>query len=193
MNYSNNLTGIKLEDFGLLQARYQAMPLSSRASAVLNDAEPALQAAEDIISTLISKPKIKQILDGVRKNPAITGKMRPSEAKNLLMDGSQDFLDVTRKKLAAWRKTMERLSRAEGVVIENNQEFISRQAPLAAAMTGVLDVSSYLSVAQIALSEMVKADGGATSVYASLLTKIRRCGIFISDCENAASFASSVH
>src|SRR5690606_37331956 len=86
-NYANTpLDAIKLEDFGKLQARYQAMQLSPRAQAVLADAETALKTADRILANLGNHKRIGEVFDSIRQNSVITGKMRPSEAKNMLMD-----------------------------------------------------------------------------------------------------------
>lgn len=188
-----SISTITLEDYGKLQERYQALPLSERAGAVLSDAEPALAAATDILAMLASNPKIKHMIDVVRKNPALMGKIRPSDAKNTLLDASNDFIDVTRKKLAAWRKTMERLSRGEGIIVEQNHQYISSQMPLAVAITSIADVSSYLSMVQLVLSELAKTDEANASLYQSHLVKIRRCSTLLADCENASSFAKVIH
>jgi hypothetical protein len=124
-SHAKNPTGMQLVDFGELQTRYQAMRLASRAEAVLKDAEPALHTAENILSTLASQPKMKHIFEGIRKNQALIAKMRASDAKTMLLDGGNDFIDVTRKKLSAWRKTMERLRQGEGIISENNREYIA--------------------------------------------------------------------
>lgn len=186
-------SSMQLVDFGELQTRYQAMPLASRANAVLKDAESALLTADQILASLAAPMKSKHIFDGIRKNQALIGKMRPSEAKNMLLDGNNDFLDVTRKKLAAWRKTMERLGQGEGIITESSGQYISSQVPLAMALASSASVSGYLSIIQIAISELAKADSKSNVQHSSVQTKIRRCATILSDCENAASFTAVVH
>jgi hypothetical protein len=188
-----NSGAMQLADFGELQARYQALSLSTRAAAVLKDAEPALQTAEQMLAALANHPKTRHIFDNIRKNQALMGKMRPSEAKNMLLDGSNDFIDVTRKKLSAWRKTMERIGQGEGVITEKSREYISSQVPLAMALASVATVSSYLSIVQVALGELSKIDSKNAFQHNSMLAKIRRCATLLSDCENAASFTTVVH
>lgn len=184
---------MKLEDFGKLQARYSALGLAHRAGAVLADAKPALVMAEDILAGLGSGGKSRQLFDKLRKNSPLVARMRASDAKSALMDSGNDFLDVTRKKLSAWRKTIERLSLGEGIVVEGNREFISSRDPLCAAMLGIASLSSYLSVVQLAIAEQAKAEPDAATYYQSLATKLRRCATLISDCENAGGLASVVH
>src|SRR5689334_23553685 len=79
-----------LEDFGALQARYQPLGLAARAKAVLADAEPVVATCQQLLDELAHHAKTKEVFEDVRKNPALTGKMRPSEAKNVLMDKSND-------------------------------------------------------------------------------------------------------
>ena len=183
----------KLEDFGKLQERYQSLSLAERAQAALNDAEPALQAADKILAGLAAQPKIKPVFDKIRKNHALVGKMRPSEAKNILMDSSNDFIAVTRHKLAAWRKTMQRISQGEGIVREKNREYIPAHLPVAMAVAGIVTASNYLSMAQIALSELSQADDKSIGQHTLNMAKIRRCATVLSDCELASSIGSLVN
>jgi len=182
-----------LEDFGKMQARYQSLTLAGRASAVLKDAEPSLQTAETTLKTLSANQNIKQIFAKIRKNPSLTGKMRPSDARDLLMDASSDFIDATRHKLAAWRKTMERISNGEDIVIENNREYIPVDAPLALAIAGTSQVSNYLSIVQLSLMELCKSDPANAESYRSTMSAIRRCATVLSDCECASAMSSVVH
>src|SRR5688572_3003870 len=102
--FEDNLA-LPLEDFGALQKRYQSLSLPERAKAVLSDAKPALFMADQVLGHLHSQPKIRTVFDEIRKNSVLTSKMRPSEARNVLLDGNADFIDHTRRKLQAWRKT----------------------------------------------------------------------------------------
>src|SRR5690606_8467770 len=70
---------LALADFGALQTRYQALPVSQRAQTVLKDAEPALQTAQAIIEEIITYPRIDSVFDHLRGNAALIGKMRGSE------------------------------------------------------------------------------------------------------------------
>lgn len=184
---------MKLEDYGVLQARYHSLGLAHRAGAMLADAKPALTMAESILGSLGGGAKSKPMFDRLRSNAALTGKMRASEARTALLDPSVDFLDVTRKKLSAWRKTIERISMGEAIVVVNQREFISSNDPLCAALMGVSSLSGYLSVVQLALAEQARADSENASYYNSLVAKLRRASTLISDCENAACITSLVH
>lgn len=193
MNARPSLLSLPLENFEHLQARYHAMPLAERAARALADAGPALEAAEAILLQLAAGHKMKPLFESLRGNAALTGKMRGSEAKTALMDGNADFLDASRKKLSSWRKTMERLAAGEGIMGESGTQHIDAQAPVAAAILGGASVSGFLSIVQIALAEMGKADTEHAAVYSSNIAKIRRCATILSDCDNAASFIGCLH
>lgn len=187
-----SLEAMKLEDFGALQARYQALKLARRADAVLHDADVALRTADKLIAMVSSNKKIEEVFERIRKNSVTTGKMRPSEAKNILMDSANDFLDVTRHKLAVWRKTMERISQGEGIVSERSGEYISGNVPLAMAISSASTVTSYLSIVQLAYFELSRLDIENAHKYSMDSAKVRRCSTLLSDCENAASFTTTV-
>jgi len=180
---------LPLADFGALQTRYQALRLASRAEAMLKDADPALQAAEQLLDVLSAHPECKKLFVSLRANSLLIGKMRPSEAKNMLTDTSCDFIEGTRHKLAAWRKTMERLGQGEAIMSEGGKEFIPGHAPLALAILGNACVSNYLSIIQLVLAELAKID----EEYKSTVAEIRRCATVISDCEVASGLDRMVH
>ena len=184
---------MQLEDFGQLQNRYQSLCLAKRAEAVLGDAEPALRAAEDILKTLSTNQNTEQAFVNIRKNIILAGKMRPSEARNMLMDPTSDFIDSTRHKLAAWRKTMERLSHGEGIVMENGREHIPGNAPLALAIAGTACVSNFLSIIQLVLAELLKIDSKNASCYTPITTEIRRYATVLSDCEIASGITTVIN
>lgn len=184
---------MKLEDYGALQARYHSLKLSHRAGAMLADAKPALAMAETILSALANMPKSKQLFDKLRQNAQLVGKMRPSDAKTTLIDSSADFLDITRKKLSAWKKTIERISMGEAIIVEGEHEYISSRDPLYAALLGICSLSSFLSIIQLAIAQQAKNDPENSSYYNSMVTNMRRCCTLISDCENAAGMARLVH
>jgi hypothetical protein len=184
---------MKIEDFGHLQTRYQSLTLASRAAAVLADAEPALQTAERILGTLAESKQTKEAFDRLRKNSLLIGKMRPSDAKVMLMDSTCDFVAETTRKVGAWRKTMERLSKGEAIMMENNKEFISMEQPLAMAVQACMGLSGYIAIVQLALTEMAKLDAPNANKYASMTSEIRRCATVLSDYENASSFQAMVH
>lgn len=183
---------VKLEDFGELQARYQKLGLAKRAESVLYDAEPALQLAEDILGKLADSKPVQQALGNIRKSAPLIGKLRPSEAKNILMDSSADFIESTRRKLAAWRKTLERLQGGEAIVVVGGKEALPGDSPLALAIMGNSSVSSYLSIIQIVLGEAVRVDGKNASHYAKTTAQVRRCATVLSDCEIASDIAKAI-
>ncbi len=182
-----------LEDFGALQARYQPLPLTQRAQAVLHDAKPALDTCAQLLSELAAQPTIEQIFDSVRNNPLLVGKMRPSEAKAALLDGNNDFIAVVTNKLASWQKTMERLGAGEGILMENKREYIQGDAPVAMALLSVSALDSYLAVIQIALGELAKIDPDSASQHQSAIAKIRRCATLLSDYDSAAALRAVIH
>lgn len=181
-----------LPDFGQLQERYQALKLARRASAVLADAQPALEAAEECLATLSGHKEIKRAFDSLRKNSLLTGKMRASDAKTTLAEGV-DFLEATRHRLSAWSKTMERLSRGEGIANENNKEYIPQSEPLAMAITGNGALCSYLSILQVIIGELAKLDKERGPAFASMGAQMRRCATVLSDCEHASGISTMVH
>jgi hypothetical protein len=182
-----------LEDFGALQARYQPLPLSKRALAVLRDAEPALTTCGKLLNELSQQPAVSQVFDTVRNNPLLIGKMRPSEAKNALMDKGSDFIAVVAHKLGAWQKTMERIGAGEGILVENKKEYIQGDAPVAIALLSVSALDAYLAVIQVALAEMAKVDAASASHYQSTIAKIRRCATLLSDYDSASALRAVIH
>jgi hypothetical protein len=184
---------IPLMDYGQLQQRYQSLKLAQRAAAVLVDATPALSIAEDILHKLSASNAMKQMLLKIRKNSLIAGKMRPSDARDLMLDGSSDFVAGTLHKLAAWRKTMERLCLGEGIISMNGREVIAANCPIALAIGGTACVSNYLSIIQLALSEQMKTDKKNAVTLRTQISEIRRCATILSDCENASEITSLVH
>ncbi len=189
-----SLNAIKLEDFGELTQRYQALSLPRRAQAVLMDAEVALKTADRILSRLSAHPSIGEAFSRIRANAQLVGKMRPSEARNILTDSSTDFIDVARHKLAVWRKTMERIAQGEGILFDHQRrEYISSQVPLAMAITSASTASTYLSVIQLVFQELEKMHSAEAHAHQVDAAKIRRCATFLSDCENAACFREVVH
>lgn len=183
---------VKLEDFGELQARYLAMGLAKRATAVLYDAEPALKTADEILTKLSTNKHVQLALANIRRSLPLIGKLRPSEAKNILVDPSTDFIDSTRKKLAAWRKTMERLAQAEGIEMRDGRECLPPDSAIALAILGNGSVSSYLSIIQVVLGETVRVDGKNATAYAKTTAQVRRCATVLSDCEIASDIGKSI-
>ena len=186
----SGVLAVKLEEFGQMQARYEALKLPARAEAVLKDAMPALEAAEKLLTELASQAKIKQAFDKLRKNSLLTGKMRASEARNLLLDPADDFIAAARRRLAAWRKTMERVAQGEGVANTGGKDFIKRDEPVALAIAGSSGLASYLSIIQLAAAELAKLEGKTTLPPG--VAELRRCATILSDCESASGIAASV-
>lgn len=190
---SQEPSGLPLVDFGQLQQRYNSMKLAKRAETVLADAEPALKMATDILTKLQANAKTANVLETIQKNPAIVGKMRPSEAKNMLLDEHKNFIETTCHKLAVWRKTMERVAAGEGVVADKEREYISSHLPVAVAVSSIGAISAYLAIVQLTLAELAKTDGKNAAKYQSDLAKIRRCATFLSDCDLASSISVMVN
>jgi hypothetical protein len=186
-------SSLQIECFDRLQERYQSLGLAARAELALRDAEPALQAADAILQKLAKNKNLDAALADIRKNFILAGKMRPSEARNLLLDASADFIEATRHKLAAWSKTMLRLSQSEGIAIENGRECISRNAPIALAIAGNACVSSYLSMLQMVIAALTKVDSKHAKSYGQMTVEIRRCSTVLGDCESASGIAASVN
>lgn len=184
---------VKLEEFGALQARYLSLPLAQRADAVLYDAEPALQAAEEILETLSGSRHVAAALAAIRASLPLIGKLRPSEAKNVLVDPANDFIACTRCKLVAWRRSMERLAQGEAIEADGGRERLPAHSPLGLALLGNGTVSSYLSIMQVALGEAVRLDGRNANQYARTTTQIRRCATILSDCETASEISKSIY
>ncbi len=175
-----------LVDFRKLQERYQSVKLAERARLVLMDADPALKIAEDILMKLASSNPVKLMFGKMRKNAMLAGKMRPSGARDLMIDSSSDFVAGTIRKLAAWRKTMERLGSGEDVITVGSHEAIAPNSKLALAIAGNACVSNYLSIIQLALNELVHTDKKNATSYRAVLSDLRRSATVISDCENAS-------
>ncbi len=191
---ASSLNAINLIDFDELQQRYQALSLTQRAHAVLQDADLALRTADRIVSQLSSNINIGVVFDSLRTNAILMAKVRPSEAKNMFLDQSVDFLDVARHKLAVWRKTMERISQGEAILYDHlHKEYISGNMPLAMAIHSASSVSTYLSMIQLVMGELAKLDHKQAQKIQMDAAKIRRCATFLSDCEHAACFREMVH
>lgn len=189
-----SLAAMKLVDFGQLQARYQSMALALRAQSVLADAEPALDKAEQILQAISVHPHGKQAFTSIRKNVLQISRMRPSEARTLIMDSTTDFLDATRHKLAIWRKTMQRIADGEDIVKDGGgKEYIPANAPLALAIIGCSGISNFLSIIQLALAELATLDREQASAHASSVAQLRRCATLLADCEHASLIQAMVH
>ena len=189
---SVHLMSVPLPDYGQLQKRYQALKLAERAQTVLIDAKPALKTAEEILRTLAATHNMKQLFVKIRKNTVLSDKMRPSDAKNLLSDPGNDFIEGTLHKLAAWQKTMSRVAAGEDIFCKNDKEFISFNSPLSLAIAGTSGLSNYLSIIQVALMELIKTDNKNAERYRTTIAEVRRCGTILSDCENASGISACI-
>lgn len=191
---ASTISDMKIEDFGELQSRYQALSIAERAKTVLEDAQPALKTARRVIDTLKQDKNMKSIFDKMRKNSMLIAKIRPSDARTALMDKSCDFLSETSHKLAAWEKTMERLS--QGEAISSNQggkEYIRADEPLALLVSGAGSISHYTSIIQIALMDLSRKSKAGSTDFSAMTAEIRRCSTVLSDYENASLFHTLVH
>lgn len=187
------LAVLALEDFGKLQDKYRSLGLAARAHAVLDDSSVVMQVAFQILNDLTQHPKTKQAFMAIRADMMLMGKMRPSEAKTVLMDDGADFIGATTHKLLAWQKTMARISQGEGIVKEKGEEFIPNRVAVAAALASVGAIDGYLGVIQLVLTELSRLDEKNADTHKSYLAKIRRCATLISDYDNASLIRSAVH
>lgn len=184
---------LPLAHFDALKRRYQTMSLQDRATAMLEDAEPALKAADEVLKNLGHHPQIKATIAELRKNDDLIHKMRPSEARNMLMDNHTDFIKVTRKKLKAWKETLQRLARGESIFDEDDGEYIPSHLPVASAYSCISTTSHYLSIVQLLLMQLEKIDSQQEEALHFQLVKIRRCSTVLSDCESASDIYSHIH
>ena len=186
---SSGMLAMKIEDFGVMQARYQAMSLAGRAAAVLSDASPALAVMEHILGVLSVQPKARHAVAALRKDHMVIGRMRASEAKTNLMDETVDFIRITSQKLAAWCKTLHTI--ADG---KAKASLLGEGVPehMAIAMAGISSVSSYLVIVKLIVPQLAKLDPSRTQEYESMLVEIRRCATVLSDCETASGLNTVV-
>lgn len=189
----SRLSALPLQDFGSLQARYQPLKLRGRAEAILADADPALSIAEDILNQLAAAKALAEAFGHLRANVHLVGRIRACEAKTMLLDESMDFLAGTRRKLAAWKRTMERVREGEDVVCRQADEYIPSAAPLAIALMGISSIGNYLSIVQLSVAEMARLDAAQSSAYPGMIAEIRRCATVLGDCENAAGICGFIH
>ena len=184
---------IPLEDLGKLQTRYQAMKLAARAAAVLSDAEPAMQVAERILQKLAEEKQTARAISRLASDSPLIARMRSCEARGVLMDTKTDFIQSTINKMAAWRKTMQRVSQGEGVATNSaGKEFIPSSDPIAMAVFSISHLGSYLSIAQLIISEIAKADKGNLE-WSNAVAEMRRCATVITDYDFAVGLTAQVH
>jgi|GEM_PF-2137749 len=188
------VVSIPLEDFGVLQSRYQNVKLAERARMVIADAEPALKAAERILDLISQNAHAAKAFQSLRANHALVGKMRVSEARHSLGDSTVDFVQITRHKLAVWRKTMERVANGEGIAVNSaGKEYIPGSEPVALAIASIVGISNYLSIVQLAIGEVAKLDNSDINYWQTSLAEMRRCATVLSDYEQAACLVGQVH
>lgn len=190
---SGSVIAVPLRNFGELQARYEPLGLAARAGAILDDAKPALEAADRILKALKQHDAIAAAFTELRSNHALHGRLRASEAKSLLLDGREDFLEVTAARIAAWEKSMERLSRGEAIAESRDKEYIPGDAPLAMAIAGSANLSQYLGIVQLAVGELIKIDAKHTGMHLSTSAELRRCSTVLADCEDASGIRTVIH
>lgn len=184
---------LPLPRFEELEKRYQGLGIRARAQLMLDDAKPALKAAEEVLHHMAENPKTRAIISKLRKDTAVIHKMRPSEARNMLLDTHTDFIDVSRRKLQAWRKTMKRLARGEGIIQESGMEYIPRHLPVASAYSCITTTPHYLHIIQVILTELEKKDRKHAEKYHFSHVRVRRCSTVLSDCETAAAISAQMH
>lgn len=184
---------LALEDFGKLIDKYQSMGIAARAHAVLDDSAAVMQVALKILGDLTWHPKARQAYVAVRADSMLIGKIRPSEAKNVLLDDGADFTEAAIHKLLAWQKTMARISQGEGIVREKDKEYIPNRVAVAAALASVGSIDSYLAIIQLVITEISRLDSKNAEAHKLNIAKIRRCATLISDYDNASSIRSLVH
>ena len=178
------LSIMKIENFGDMQARYQTLPLTNRAEAVMSDAEPALAITQKILSNLSKHQKLPQAISNLRSNSFIISRIRPSEAKTVLVDDSVNFIQVANQKLASWHKTLKLI--ADG---KTKAKLVKEIMPEHLSIT---NISGYLSLVKLVIVELSKLDSDNQSAYDSMLGETRRCATILSDCECASGLNSVV-
>jgi hypothetical protein len=184
---------IPLEDLGKLNARYQALDFVARARQVLHDAEPALRVAEHILDMLAAHEKTPSIIAHLRSDGSLIARMRSYEARGVLMDGNNNFIDAALHKIAAWRKTMQRIAAGEGVEKSaSGIEYIASSNPVAMAVFSISHLSHYLSITQLIIAEVARAEKGSLQ-WSHAIAEMRRCATVIADYEHASGFSIQVH
>jgi hypothetical protein len=184
MKAAGSATLMPIENFGDMQARYQIMPIASRALAVLSDAEAALTTAKRILISLEEQPKISLAIANLRKDSLLTSRVRASEAKTVLMDDGVDFIQTTTQKLTQWHRTLWLISQGK-----TKATIMKENVP---AHLSISSVTSYLALIKIIIPELSKLDTDNKNAYDTMLAEIRRCTTILSDCECASEMNSVV-
>ncbi len=171
---------MKIGNFSDMQNRYQMLPLTSRASAVISDAGQASAAVQRILEQLAGQDDLKQAIANLKHNSITIARIRPSEAKTALMDDSINFVDMTAKKLDMWQKILQNIAigKVHATIVQDN---FSQYVTLAG-------VSGYLAMIMLIIGELGKLNEAKRSLYDSMLGELRRCTTVLSDCECASEF-----
>ena len=110
----------------------------------------------------------------------------------MLLDAGDDFIAGARRKLAAWHKTMERISQGESIAGDKGSEYIPGSSPLGMAIIGSAGICHFLSVAQLALAELGRMGGADAARTPLAIAEMRRSATILSGCENAAGSHAAV-
>ena len=173
-----------INNFGDLQMKYLSLSVPNRAAEVLSDAEQAFNIISDILAELAKEQKTVQAISNLRKNDLIISRIRPSEAKSMLMDDSLDFINLTSKKLSNWYKFLQSVSNgnARATIIQRNL----------LGQYSITSISNYLALVKLITPEITKLDSANKDNYDSILASLRRAITIISDCEYASELNSVV-
>lgn len=173
-----------INNFGDLQMKYLSLSVPNRAAEVLSDAEQAFNIISDILAELAKEQKTVQAISNLRKNDLIISRIRPSEAKSMLMDDSLDFINLTSKKLSNWYKFLQSVSNgnARATIIQRNL----------LGQYSITSISNYLALVKLIIPEITKLDSANKDNYDSILASLRRAITIISDCEYASELNSVV-
>lgn len=175
---------LKIENFGDMQMRYHPLPLDSRASAVLEDVEPAFSTAQKILAALQENPQIAKAATSLRSNSLIISRIRNSEAKSTLIDDSIDFVKATSQKLSKWQSTLQHIAQGK-----TKASIVKENIPMHFSITAGSD---YLALIKLIIPELTRLDEENKDNYDAMLAEIRRCSTILSDCECASELNSIV-
>jgi hypothetical protein len=180
----SSATLMPIANFGDMQARYQIMPIASRALAVLSDAEIALTTTKRILKELAENSKFSQATANLRQDYFLTSRIRAGEAKTAFMDDCIDFIQITTNKLIQWHKTLWLISQGK-----TKATIMKENIPNHLSVTGATE---YLALIKLIIPELSKLDDNSSTNYNTMLAEIRRCTTILSDCECASEMNSVV-
>lgn len=180
----SDLSVMPISNFGDLQIKYLSMSVPNRAAEVLSDVEQAFAIISDILAEIAQEPKTVQAISNLRKSDLIISRIRPSEAKSMLLDESMDFMKLTSKKLSNWYKFLQSVSggNARATIIQRNL----------LGQYSITSISNYLALVKLVIPELNKLDSKNQESYDSMLACLRRATTIISDCEYASELNSVV-